>query len=32
MEGPMGFTLFSGTNKDYGTKCEITNSTLWTFK
>jgi hypothetical protein len=32
MEGKIGYTLYSGTNKDYGTKCEITESRLWTFK
>jgi hypothetical protein len=29
MRGKFGFTLLSGTNKDYGTKCDITNSRLW---
>jgi hypothetical protein len=32
MQGNIGYTLYSGTNKDYGTKCEITDSRLWTFK
>lgn len=31
-EGQFGYTLLSGTNKDYGTKCDITNGRLWTFK
>ncbi len=31
MEGKFGYTLLSGTNKDFGTKCEITNARLWTF-
>ena len=30
MKGQFGYTLLSGTNKDYGTKCEITNGRLWT--
>jgi hypothetical protein len=32
MQGWFGYTLLSGTNKDYGTKCEITNGRLWTLK
>jgi hypothetical protein len=32
MDGKFGYTLLSGTNKDYGTKCEITNGRLWVFK
>jgi hypothetical protein len=30
--GQIGYSLNSGTNKDYGTKCEITDARLWTFK
>lgn len=28
--GEFGLTLLSGTNKDYGTRCEMTNVILWT--
>lgn len=28
-EGQIGYTLLSGTNKDYGTLCEITDAKLW---
>ncbi len=28
-EGDLGLTLNSGTNKDYGTRCEMTNTELW---
>ncbi len=28
-DGNVGLTLFSGTNKDYGTRCEMTNLHLW---
>ncbi|HEX2697924.1 MAG TPA: hypothetical protein VHM28_09460 [Anaerolineales bacterium] len=27
--GRFAFTLLSGTNKDYGTRCEITNAYVW---
>ena len=27
--GNVGLTLLSGTNKDYGTRCEMTNLHLW---
>jgi hypothetical protein len=27
--GDLGLTLNSGTNKDYGTRCEMTNTELW---
>jgi hypothetical protein len=27
--GGLGLTMFSGTNKDYGTHCEMTNLHLW---
>ncbi len=26
------YSIFSGTNKDYGTRCEITNARLWIIK
>ena len=29
MEGYMGISILSGTNKDFGTRCEITNIHLW---
>ena len=32
MYGKFGYSVLSGTNKDYGTKCKITNGRLWTFK
>jgi hypothetical protein len=28
-EGGIGLTVLSGTNKDYGTRCEMTNLQLW---
>ncbi len=28
--GKLAYTIFSGTNKDFGTRCSFTNSTLWT--
>jgi hypothetical protein len=28
-EGALAYTIVSGTNKDYGTRCEITNAELW---
>jgi hypothetical protein len=27
--GRLAYTIKSGTNKDYGTRCEMTNVTLW---
>ncbi len=32
MLGQLGYTLLSGTNKDYGTRCEMTNVKLWVIK
>lgn len=29
LKGTIAYSLLSGTNKDYGTRCEITNSRLW---
>jgi len=29
LRGKVGLSLLSGTNKDYGTRCEITNLHLW---
>lgn len=29
IDGNLGLTLLSGTNKDYGTRCEMTNLHLW---
>jgi len=29
LQGNLGLTLLSGTNKDYGTRCEMTNVHLW---
>jgi len=29
-EGQLAFSLLSGTNKDYGTRCEMTDSIIWT--
>lgn len=28
-DGYFGYGIISGTNKDYGTRCEITNSKIW---
>ena len=28
-KGPLGLTLSSGTNKDFGTRCEMTDIYLW---
>jgi hypothetical protein len=28
-QGKLGLTLFSGTNKDYGTRCQMTNIEVW---
>ena len=30
--GLFAFSILSGTNRDYGTRCEMTNSVLWTPK
>jgi hypothetical protein len=30
LTGDVGLTILSGTNKDYGTKCEMTDIHLWT--
>lgn len=32
LKGDVGFSLLSGTNKDFGTRCEMTNVRLWTPK
>lgn len=32
LSGDVGLSILSGTNKDYGTKCEMTNIRLWTPK
>ena len=29
ISGPVGYSILSGTNKDFGTHCEITNAELW---
>ena len=29
IEGNLGLTILSGTNRDYGTRCEMTNLRLW---
>jgi hypothetical protein len=29
VHGQLGLTLLSGTNKDYGTRCEMTNLHAW---
>ena len=29
LKGNLGLTLLSGTNKDYGTRCEMTNIHAW---
>ena len=29
LDGDIGLTVLSGTNKDYGTRCEMTNLHLW---
>jgi hypothetical protein len=31
-QGGLGLTLLSGTNKDYGTRCEMTDIGLWIFE
>ena len=30
LNGHLGLSLLSGTNKDYGTRCEMTNIHIWT--
>lgn len=30
LKGDLGLTILSGTNKDYGTRCEMTNIHVWT--
>lgn len=30
LRGDLGLSILSGTNKDYGTKCEMTNIRIWT--
>ena len=32
MEGQLAYSMLSGTNKDYGTKCDVTNVQLWELK
>jgi hypothetical protein len=32
MEGFFGYTILSGTDKDFGTRCEATSVSLWTFR
>ena len=32
MDGKLAYSLLSGTNKDYGTKCDMTNVQLWQLK
>lgn len=32
LRGDVGLSILSGTNKDYGTRCEMTNIRLWTPK
>ncbi len=29
IDGALGLTILSGTNKDYGTRCEMTNLHVW---
>jgi hypothetical protein len=29
ISGPVGFSILSGTNKDFGTHCEITHASIW---
>jgi hypothetical protein len=31
-KGDFALSLLSGTNKDYGTRCEISDMILWTAK
>lgn len=32
LRGVFGYGIISGTNKDYGTRCEITNAAVWSLK
>jgi hypothetical protein len=32
LKGVFGYGIISGTNKDYGTRCEITNAAVWSLK
>jgi hypothetical protein len=32
MDGQLAYSMLSGTNKDYGTKCDMTNVQLWQLK
>jgi hypothetical protein len=32
ISGPVGYSILSGTNKDFGTHCEITNARVWVIK
>jgi hypothetical protein len=32
LDGKIAYTVISGTNKDYGTRCNITNAELWILK
>jgi hypothetical protein len=32
LKGTFGYGIISGTNKDYGTSCEITNAGIWSLK
>ena len=32
LSGKLGYTVFSGTNKSYGTRCSYSNTDLWTIK
>jgi hypothetical protein len=32
LSGKLAYTVFSGTNKDYGTRCTFSNTDLWTIK
>lgn len=32
LSGDIGYTVFSGTNKSYGTRCTFSNTDLWTIK
>lgn len=32
LKGIFGYGIISGTNKDYGTRCEVTNARVWSLK
>jgi len=32
LRGKFGYGIISGTNKDYGTRCEISNAAVWSLK